>query len=396
MNLLQKASRRLEDQLASSAREETGLKTSGRWMKNVSWGLISATGLSLAWLALARTEEIAVVRGKLEPLAQVQEVGIPLGGVTLEVLVKEGESVKAGQVLLRLDSEASLGRQLAAQQSIALKRLQLQQKDRELNRYLELNSTQQRNLLNRLKLQESIVGRLEKLAKQGAVAELQLLQQSNQVEQTRGQLAEGQVDRQRQQAVLNQQRQQLSSELAELQSRLSEQNVVLRYQEIRSPVDGLVFDLKPKGPGFVAQTSEPVLRIVPQDKLQAAVEIPSRQIGFVRVGQQAEISIDSYPANDFGVISGEVKRMSSDALPPDPSLGRPEYIYPGLISLKKQTLKLRDGRLLPLQAGMSLQANIKLRSVTYLQLLLGGFQDRADSLRQISKPSKPNPALQQP
>ena len=396
MNLLQKASRRLEDQLASSAREEPGLKTSGRWMKNVSWGLISATGLSLAWLALARTEEIAVVRGKLEPLAQVQEVGIPLGGVTLEVLVKEGESVKAGQVLLRLDSEASLGRQLAAQQSIALKRLQLQQKDRELNRYLELNSTQQRNLLNRLKLQESIVGRLEKLAKQGAVAELQLLQQSNQVEQTRGQLAEGQVDRQRQQAVLNQQRQQLSSELAELQSQLSEQNVVLRYQEIRSPVDGLVFDLKPKGPGFVAQTSEPVLRIVPQDKLQAAVEIPSRQIGFVRVGQQAEISIDSYPANDFGVISGEVKRMSSDALPPDPSLGRPEYIYPGLISLKKQTLKLRDGRLLPLQAGMSLQANIKLRSVTYLQLLLGGFQDRADSLRQISKPSKPNPALQQP
>jgi hemolysin D len=38
---------------------------------------------------------------------------------------------------------------------------------------------------------------------------------------------------------------------------------------------------------------------------------------------------------------------------------------------------------LPLQAGMSLKAHIQLRSVTYLQLLLGAFRDRADSLRQI-------------
>lgn len=396
MKLLKTARQRLEEQLAASTREEPGLKPSMRWPQAVTWGLISATGLSLAWLALARTEEIAVVSGKLEPIGQVQEVRIPIGGVTETVLVKEGQRVSKGEVLLRLDPEASAGRLKGVQTSIALKRQQLREKDLELNRYLALNSAEQAKLKANIQLQETIVGRLETLEKQGALANLQLLQEQNRLLETRGQLAQVQLDRQRQQSVLNQQRQQLSSELAQLESQLSEQNVVIRYQEIRSPVDGLVFDLKPKGPGYVAQTSEPVLKIVPQDSLQAAVEIPSRQVGFVQVGQRADISIDSYPSNDFGVLSGTVKRVSSDALPPDPSQGRIEYLYPGLIRLDRQQFKLRNGKDLPLQAGMSLQANIKLRSVSYLQLLLGGFQDRTDSLRQISKPSKPNPALQQP
>jgi HlyD family secretion protein len=298
-----------------------------------------------------------VVGGKLEPIAQVQEVRMPVGGVTEAVLVKEGEMVKAGQVLFKLDTEATAGRRLGLEQSMDLKLQQLTEKAQELSRYLELNSTEQSNLRNNISLQQDIVARLDRLQKQGATAELQLLQERNRLQETQGKLEQTQVDRQRQQAILSQQRQQLSSELAQLRSQLSEQTVTLRYQEIRSPVDGMVFDLKPKGAGFVAQTSEPVLKIVPQDNLQAAVEIPSRQIGFVRVGQQAEVSIDSYPSNDFGVLQGEVKRVSSDALAPDASKGEQEYRYPGLISLNKQTLRLRDGRELPLQAGMSLSVH---------------------------------------
>jgi HlyD family secretion protein len=391
MNVLKRAGQRLEDRLASSTREEPALKQSNRWMRSVTWALVGTAGAALAWLTLGKTEEIAVVSGKLEPVGQVQEVRIPMGGVTETVLVKEGELVRAGQVLMRLDTEATASRRLALNQSISLKRQQLIEKDSELGRYLDLNDTEQTNLSNNIRLQENIVGRLEGLERQGAMPELQLLQERNRLQETRGKLEQVQVDRARQVAVLNQQRQQLSTDLAQLQSQLSEQTVALRYQEIRSPVAGVVFDLKPKGPGFVAQTSEPVLKIVPQDTLQASVEIPSRQIGFVHVGQRAEISIDSYPSSDFGVVQGEVKRVSSDALPPDPSQGRNEYSYPGLIQLTKQTLKLRDGRILPLQAGMSLQANIKLRSVSYMQLLIGGFRDKADSLRQISKPSKPAP-----
>lgn len=53
------------------------------------------------------------------------------------------------------------------------------------------------------------------------------------------------------------------------------------------------------------------------------------------------------------------------------------------IRLNSQQLKLKSGKVLPLQVGMSLTANVKLRKVTYLQLLLSDFKDKADALRQI-------------
>jgi HlyD family secretion protein len=71
------------------------------------------------------------------------------------------------------------------------------------------------------------------------------------------------VDRLRQVAILEQAVQQINGELADLRSKLTELDVNIRYQDIRSPVDGVVFDLKPTGVGFVAQGSEPVMKIVP-------------------------------------------------------------------------------------------------------------------------------------
>jgi len=383
MKFLQRCSEKLESKLAATSQEEPALKQSHRWVRSVTWTLIGATGFSIAWLAFAHTEEIAVVSGKLEPIGSVQEIRMPIGGVTEKVMVKEGEQVKVNQVLIQLDTEASSERLINLQTSIALKQGQLFEKQQELQRYFELNITEQRTLEGNVGLQYEIVKRLDGLQKQGASSELQLLQERNRLQETSGKLEQTRVDRLRQTSLYKQQLQQLNAELSELRSRLSEQKVTLRYQAIRSPVAGMVFDLKPAGAGFVAQTSEPVLKVVPLDKLRAAVEIPSRQIGFVRVGQKAEVSIDSYPSNDFGVIEGEVERVSSDALAPDPAKAQTEYLYPGLVRLNSQKLRLKDGRLLPLQAGMSLQGHIKLRRVSYLQLLLGGFRDRADSLRKL-------------
>ena len=53
------------------------------------------------------------------------------------------------------------------------------------------------------------------------------------------------------------------------------------------------------------------------------------------------------------------------------------------ICLDNQQLRLKSGSSLPLQVGMSLTANIKLRKVSYLQLLLGEFQDKAESLQRL-------------
>ena len=376
--------------------EDLVLQQSRFWASAITWSLMGVTAFGLAWVAVAKTEEIVTAPGKLEPLGVVKEVQMPVGGVVEQVLVKEGQQVSRGQILLRLDTETTRDRQQSMVKSIAYKEQQVLLKREELFRYLDTNSTEQRVLAESLGLETEVLSRLEVLNKEGATAELQYLGQRQKVQEVRGKLEESRVDRLRQQALLMQGVRQLQSELTDLRSKLIELNVNIRYQEIKAPEAGVVFELKSRAKGFVAQTSEPVMKIVPFDRLEARVEVPSREIGFVSINKQAEISIDSFPASDFGVLHGTVRRIGSDALPPDQL--KTFYRFPvdikldanslvpcpaGTDSEQKVCFKPSRGNALPLQVGMSLTANIKLRKVTYLQLLLQNFRDKAESLQRI-------------
>lgn len=361
--------------------QEMALQPSNRLASTVMMSLVGVTLFGIGWLAIAQTDEVVVAPGKLQPIGDVKTIQVPLGGVLQTMLVKEGQRVQQGQVLLRLDNEASLDHQKSLQQAMAAKRQQLVLKEVELARYQSLNDTEQKVLAQNLVLEREILARLEGLRRQGASAELQVLQQRNKVRDVEGELSKSRADRLRQIAILSQASEQLRGELADLQSKLTESRVNIRYQDIRSPVDGVVFDLKPTGPGFVAQGSEPVMKIVPYNNVIAKVEIPSNQIGFVRVGKEVDISIDSFPASDFGVIHGTLTRIGSDALAPDQL--HQTYRFPAEVKLGSQTLALHSGQRLPLQVGMSLTANIKLRKVSYLQLLLSDFKDKTDSLKRI-------------
>jgi HlyD family secretion protein len=379
-DLFQQAQNSLERSVHSDS-DDVVLQQSRFWARAISWSLIGVTGFGLGWLALAKTEEIVTAPGKLEPLGVVKDVQMPVGGVVDQVLVKEGDRVKKGQLLLKLDTEATQDRKTSVEKTILFKEQQLQLKEEELTRYLAVNDTQQQVLRDSLVLEKEVLSRLDKLNKEGATAELQFLQQRNKVQEVEGQLEEAKVERLRQQAILEQGARELQSNLADLRSKLIELNVNIRYQAIRAPESGLVFELKPKSKGFVAQTSEPVMKIVPFDRLEARVEVPSKDIGFVQVGKAADISIDSFPASDFGVLQGKVRKIGSDALPPDQL--KQFYRFPVDIRLNSQQLKLKNGSNLPLQVGMSITANVKLRKVTYLQLLLSDFKDKAKSLQRI-------------
>ncbi|MFN9870986.1 MAG: HlyD family efflux transporter periplasmic adaptor subunit [Cyanobacteriota bacterium] len=397
MKVFERLQDALEQRVGAVSHDEAVLQQSQVWIRAVLWGLMGTTAFAIGWLALAQTEEIVVAPGKLEPIGAVKEVQMPIGGIAEQILVKEGDEVKAGQILIRLDAEASRQKQLSLfqteklkQEELRTKRQQLLLKQLEQQRYLEMNAKEVEKLNNTLALDKEILRRLGSLEKEGAAGELQYLQQRNKVAEGEGQLNQTRVDRLRQGAILDQAIQQLrgeiaaiESQLAELDSQLTEARVTLRYQELRSPVNGVVFDLKPKGPGFTAQGAETIMKIVPYDKLEARVEIASKDIGFVSTGMPVDVSIDSFPATDFGVLQGTVRRVGSDALPPDQLKQREEYRFPASIKLASQQLKLKSGRKLPLQVGMSLTANIKLRKVSYLQLLLGSFRDKADSLRRI-------------
>ena len=363
------------------------------WMRTVTWTLIGTSLFGLAWLALARTEEIVIASGQLEPIGSVQDIQMPVGGVADQILVAEGDRVKVGQVLMQLDTEASEQQRLSLEQSIKLKQEQLQLKEQEKLKTLQVNQEEVLMLENNLQLQSEILKRFEQLNAAGAFSEVQLLNQQNIVAETRGTLMQAKVERLRQIALLDQQTAQLQAELADLNGRLVETKVTLRYQQLKSPVDGVIFDLKPTARGFTAQSTQTVMKVVPNGLLEAKVEVPSNKIGFVQVPpgcpekreacMNADISIDSFPSTDFGVLKGKVIQIGSDALEPDPQQQRQELSFPVTIQLDEQDFRLKSGAVLPLQVGMSLTANIKLRKVSYLQLLLGEFQDKAQSLQRL-------------
>lgn len=398
-NLLRKAQNKLESSVSSSDHNEAVLQQSQVWVKAVTWGLIGTTVFGIAWLAIARTEEVVVATGKLEPVGNVKEIRVPMGAVVEEILVKNGEQVSKDQALILLDQESTAEQLKSLEQGLKEKTSQINQKKEQLSlkklerdRTLDLNREQLATTRDNLGLETQILNRLQGLAREGATADIQYLQQLNKVAGLKGDLIKLELEGKRQINQIDQQIEQINAELAGLRSERSQLNakitevrVTNKNQTLRAPVGGIVFDLKLNNPGYISQSqsSQAVLKVVPFNAVEADVEIPSNKIGFVRIGQAADISIDSFPASDFGVLEGTVQSVGSDALPPDQQRMRQTYAYPAVIKLDSQQLKIKNGKTLPLQVGMSLTANIKLRSVSYLQLLLNTFQTKTDSLRQL-------------
>ena len=175
----------------------------------------------------------------------------------------------------------------------------------------------------------------------------------------------------------------INSELSDLKGRLAENNLVLINKIVKSPIDGTVFDLKPKNIDYSAQATETILKVVPYGDLEARLEVPSSDIGFVKEGMDVDINIDSYPSSDFGVLKAVIKSIGSDALKPDSSENRQFFSFPVSAYLNDQFLELKKGRKLDLKVGMTLQANIKLRKVSYLQLLLTTFKEKTESIQEL-------------
>ena len=398
-NLVRQAQNKLESSVSTGVHNEAVLQQSQVWVKAVTWSLIGTTVFFIGWLGIARTEEVVVATGKLEPVGNVKEMRIPAGAVVEEILVKSGERVIKDQALIRLDQESTAEQLKSLEQGVKEKTSQIMQKQEQLSlkkmerkRTLDLNREQLSTTGNNLDLESQILDRLQGLAREGAAPDIQYLQQRNKVAGLKGELTQLEIEGKRQINQINQQIEQLNAELAGLRSEraqlnanLTEVRVTNKNQILRAPVSGIVFDLKLNNPGYIsqAQSSQAVLKVVPFNTLEADVEIPSNKIGFVRIGQQADISIDSFPASDFGVLEGKVLSVGSDALPPDQQQMRQGYSYPAVIKLDSQQLKIKNGKTLPLQVGMSLTANIKLRSVSYLQLLLNTFRSKTDSLREL-------------
>tara|TARA_B100001989_G_C24508527_1_gene449051 strand:+ start:49 stop:1407 length:1359 start_codon:yes stop_codon:yes gene_type:complete len=394
---LNKAQDKIEKSFKQISFDESLLKQSSFWFKSVTWTLIGTSSFALIWLGFAKTDEVVVALGKLEPKGDVKDIQIPIGGVIEEILVESGDRVDANQILVQLDKEASFEKYKSFQNALEEKEFQLEKTSSILS--LKRDQKEQEILLVQEKIRSStekkemnlvLLNKLEELYEAGGISKFKYFEYKINYDDIVSKLSQLKIEKERAAGLLNQEIKKLESEqaliraeIASLKSELIAAKVTLKYQSLKSPVSGIVFDLKPTTEGYVAQSSEPIMKIVPFDDLEADIEIPSNKIGFVKVGMPVDISIDSFPSSDFGVIVGNVKKIGSDALPPSQIDQRTEYRFPATIRLENQSLKLDDGSSLPLQVGMSLTANIKLRKVSYLQLLFNTFEKRTDSLKEI-------------
>ena len=76
------------------------LKQSGFWAGAITWVLLGGTAFAIGWLAIAKTDEVVIAVGRLEPKSGVVDVQMPLEGIAREILISEGERVQKGQVLI--------------------------------------------------------------------------------------------------------------------------------------------------------------------------------------------------------------------------------------------------------------------------------------------------------
>ena len=84
-----------------------------------------------------------------------------------------------------------------------------------------------------------------------------------------------------------------------------------RFKIIQSPIDGKVFDLRPKSQGYIIKKSDnlPIMRIVPG--FFAGKIIPNSKIAFIEIGQNVDLRIDTYPFTEFGSVKGNIDSIGT-------------------------------------------------------------------------------------
>ncbi|MFN3360961.1 MAG: HlyD family efflux transporter periplasmic adaptor subunit [Pseudanabaenaceae cyanobacterium] len=453
------------------------------------WTIIGVATSLVTWAHFAKIDQSVPAAGKLEPDGAVKNVQAPVGGVVRELKVKENQQVKAGDVLLTLETrvtqaekqallkvkasleaqvrfyEAQLNggslagldldpgsefiatqerllaasllerrtRQAATAQEIAQLRTQLDQAQQQLRRAQEVLLANEGILAQTqtiLQKSEDILVAMEPVKDSGALSRLQYDRQAIEVESRRAEVLSRQsqiasikadIERlareekrltaaiaqaeERLQNTIAQTERDILERVANIQQRLNEVNAqleradqTLKYQEIKAPIDGTVFDIKVTGQGYVIpqNSGEPLMKIVPNDKLVAKVYITNRDIGFINKRLESkepievEVKVDSFPNLEFGSLKGRLAWVGSDALPPVPE--RPFYSFPAKIELDSQVLKSgdcdnprkkKDCVILPLQAGMSVNTNIKTNKRSVLSIFLSQFISKAKSLENV-------------
>lgn len=376
-------------------------------LPKVTWALylMAAAVLAfIAWAAWAQVDEVARADGRLVPDGRDQVIASLEPGLLAELLVREGEAVKKGQALVRLDPT----RVEAAQQEGQLRKLALTAtaarlraeangaalkfpdslKDAKSLRDAETEAFESRRRL----LDEGVAGMnrslgllqreldvARRMAQQGLMSDVEVMRLTRQVNEL--QLARGER--------LNRFRQEAAAELVKVGNELAllEESLVVRRDQLarttlESPVDGVVKAVKIGTVGGVVASGAPILEISPLGgRLLVEARVRPRDIGFVAIGQHAEVKLSGYDYNTYGGLQGKVEFISPDAVG-DADKGAENAYYRTLVVGDRKGLKQRGDQPLPLIPGMAAVVEIKTGQRSVLSYLLRPMLKSQEALRE--------------
>jgi hemolysin D len=402
---------------ARAWQEDTASLQQGKqWSSSLIWLSAALFGGTLVWALLGKVDQTVTVRGRLEPAGSVREVDIPSGGVVRQVLIREGQQVRVGQPLLTIEAVGLNSRSrslrssisvLAAQQgylssllnakgstSISFQPPQLdgpvsqdfrnqltvaeRQADQLLARFKQI-SIREESQKQTLILDQRIASDLLPLYRVGGVGRINYLTQLNKVQESRSQLASLAEEREKLLGDVAAQLTQVTRERQAAAAELDGLNEAIGYRTLVAPIAGKVFDLK-AAKASVVSPDQVLLKLVPSNRLQATVDVGNADIGFLRLGMPVDVSVDSFPAGEFGYIKGRLTRIGADALPPDKDSA--VYRFPATVSLDQQTVVVGKSPL-NLQSGMSVTANINIRSRPVISLVTDMFTKQMEGVKRF-------------
>jgi hemolysin D len=141
-----------------------------------------------------------------------------------------------------------------------------------------------------------------------------------------------------------------------------------------SPVDGIVHQLKLHTIGAVVAPADTLLNIIPQDSgILVEAMLDNKDVGFVKVGDEVAIKIDSFSYTKYGYIKGKISNIGADAVADE----KKGFLYPVKISLAESTVLVKD-TMVPLVAGMTVSADIKTGSRRVIDYFITNFLEYQD------------------
>jgi len=355
------------------------------------WATAFVLIVFILWAGLTSLDEVTTGSGKVVTTSREQMVQVSEAGIISELLVKEGELVDLGQALVRIDDVrlgANMQESQARMNGLQAAAIRLRAESigaspifsAELTkRNAQLIKSEQETFLARkrsldtsiailqqnLKVAQDEMKITEPLAARGLVSEIEVLRILRTVSESRGKIIELQTKF----------RSDAASELTRIEGELGSQGATLLGRKdafqrtvLRSPKRGVVKNMRVNTLGAVVQSGQDIMEIVPiDDTLLIETRIRPIDIAFLHPGLPATVKITAYDSGIYGWLDAELIQISPDTLRDE--VRRDETYYKVLVRTKQATLKTKDGKILPIIAGMQAFVDIKTGQKSVLNYL---------------------------